>query len=267
MKTLGARPSADMDLFVKPQKFTAAQSLLESHGYSTQGATSGYAVLYIKQSPFGNFNIELHRQLMGIPFGQNFYPFGLKSASGLGVNIWSRAKLICEDNSYWQMDVNDEFLYLCLHLAKHIPRYRAQAKRKNCLPNQGIMLCLDIAQAAKIWKQVDWELCQQRADELGLLPHLAVAIAYVRDWLGYLPMPLPKLSKNIEVRIERYHKKQQKRFSLIHYLPFKMYLLHYHWTLACNFQARWGIFVLSLRKIYQRIKSNITSKILFQNNS
>jgi len=100
------RPMVDADILIREEEYEKAAAVMDQLGYSFTGE-SDHEYNYIKK-PF--IHVELHKRL--IPsYNQDMYAyFG---------NGWKLAKKCEHTNGKYELSVDDNFIYILAHFAKH----------------------------------------------------------------------------------------------------------------------------------------------------
>lgn len=183
---LGARPTADLDLFVRYEDVPFASHTLETLGYAVvppRQDPDGYDITFSRASEtVFVFVVELHRSLGDLP----------PSARALPASVWERARpSVIDGVPCWLMDPTDELLYLCLHLAKH--RFADP------------LYILDTHQAVITWGHaIAWPDLEERAIRHRLRSPVALALALSQRWFG-TPVPVHVLDTLALPRWKRWY--------------------------------------------------------------
>ena len=261
---LGLRPMADLDFLVRPEDFERVQELVISSGYRPISKFSDtYAHQFSRSMPKPpNLQVEIHRSLMGYPLGQEYLPFGLLSAQNLTAAVWQKARIRREsDFEYWEMTQEDELLYLCLHLAKHLISERTNDDPD--LNSHSLMLALDIYLALQKWGNVlasgDFAT---RVAQFHLSNPTALALAFTKEWFGLPSDHSVELSKLPRWKQAYYFKnnKDSKNPSILqNELPSHLNVFMNSILMSDNWTDRIFILQLSLRTLWQIGKRFLSS--------
>lgn len=140
------RTMGDLDLLIQEKDRAAADEIMKSLGYERQGLGSN--VWTYKR---GLVTFEIHVNLAGKKYWNDVDYIGYFS------ELFQKSHPIGEKTER-RLTLEDHFLFLCFHLAKHL-----------CSTGAGIRMILDIALYIKHYdKQMDWQYIWEEADKLQL---------------------------------------------------------------------------------------------------
>ncbi|TYP69149.1 nucleotidyltransferase domain-containing protein [Paenibacillus methanolicus] len=107
------RPMADLDIFVRPEHWNEARTLLLELGYE-QTEPDDYNVLHIEYQKDNSITIELHRNVMHTDY------FGNRNHEEWYRRVWARQQQISfKQLSFSAMSPEDELIHQVLHFASH----------------------------------------------------------------------------------------------------------------------------------------------------
>ncbi|MEM7117494.1 MAG: GNAT family N-acetyltransferase [Chloroflexota bacterium] len=181
---LGLRPFSDLDLLVHPQDIIRAARILAETDYRNVSQNQQeFHIKYLNTSGYGiSVHLELHRSLLGYQVGSDYLPFGLISARDLTATMWEKTVWgRTADIAHLQLAPEDELLFLCLHLAKHIISERPLPNEDSPLPN--LLLALDIHLMLIRWQdRLDEEQFRKRVAAFQLRRPVRLALAFTKHW-------------------------------------------------------------------------------------
>ena len=166
---LGRRAVADIDLLVRPNRFTQLASLLQVDGYRALPDVGRYDVVFQRPVP-DRTCIELHRSLGYLP----------RSARSLDSDVWDRMRKSSEPGFDVRiLDPIDEVLQLCLNVAKH--------------SFSQVHLGEELYLAVEAWAdRLSLQAMADRAGRYGLTHTVAMALAWSQVCAGRpLPLAIP----------------------------------------------------------------------------
>jgi len=252
---LGLRPTTDLDMLILPQDIIKAQNILLRSGFQIVVNNKNHFHLSFHKQQEGSPKIilELHRALTGYPLGDDYLPFGLRSARNLSETIWEKTE-ICQssDIEYWQMAPSDEFLYLCLHLTNHLVKERDYGTQ--VVSNHSPMLALDIYLVLKSWRSIiNWADFEEQIATLHLQNPVTMALAYASYWFDCNIPDSLSISANLPRWQHAYFIQQTSdkvNRASRRFIPLlKLHRFLICWVMSDNWQDRWHVFHLSYRSI------------------
>ena len=154
------RTMGDLDLLIQEKDRAAADEIMKSLGYERQGLGSN--VWTYKR---GLVTFEIHVNLAGKKYWNDVDYIGYFS------ELFQKSHPIGEKTER-RLTLEDHFLFLCFHLAKHL-----------CSTGAGIRMILDIALYIKHYdKQMDWQYIWEEADKLQLRDFIENMLFICRSW-------------------------------------------------------------------------------------
>ena len=154
------RTMGDLDLLIQEKDRAAADEIMKSLGYERQGLGSN--VWTYKR---GMVTFEIHVNLAGKKYWNDVDYIGYFS------ELFQKSHPIGEKTER-RLTLEDHFLFLCFHLAKHL-----------CSTGAGIRMILDIALYIKHYdKQMDWQYIWEEADKLQLRDFIENMLFICRSW-------------------------------------------------------------------------------------
>ena len=154
------RTMGDLDLLIQEKDRAAADEIMKSLGYERQGLGSN--VWTYKR---GMVTFEIHVNLAGKKYWNDVDYIEYFS------KLFQKSRPI-EGKTERHLTLEDHFLFLCFHLAKHL-----------CSAGAGIRMILDIALYVKHYqKQMDWDYIWQEADKLQLKEVIENLIFICKQW-------------------------------------------------------------------------------------
>lgn len=154
------RTMGDLDLLIQEKDRAAADEIMKSLGYERQGLGSN--VWTYKR---GMVTFEIHVNLAGEKYWNDVDYIGYFS------ELFQKSHPIGEKTER-RLTLEDHFLFLCFHLAKHL-----------CSTGAGIRMILDIALYIKHYdKQMDWQYIWREADKLRLRDFIENMLSICRSW-------------------------------------------------------------------------------------
>ena len=177
------RTMGDLDLLIQEKNRRAADEVMKSLGYEKE-ELGNHVWTYKK----GLISFEIHGNLAGgtywnqVDYIGYFSDFFGKSCPEKGT---SRGLLKLEDH----------FLYLCFHLAKHL-----------CSTGAGIRMILDIALYVKGYdEEMDWQYIWREAEKLRLKEFIESMLFIVREWFHVeTTAPVKKMDPRTQAVFEEY---------------------------------------------------------------
>lgn len=154
------RTMSDIDILIQEKDRLRADEILKNLGYERQGLGSN--VWTYKR---GMVTFEIHVNLAGKKYWNDVDYIGYFSG------LFQKSHPI-EDKTERRLTLEDHFLFLCFHLAKHL-----------CSTGAGIRMILDIALYIKHYdKQMDWQYIWEEADKLQLRDFIENMLFICRSW-------------------------------------------------------------------------------------
>ncbi|MBS6679426.1 MAG: nucleotidyltransferase family protein [Clostridiales bacterium] len=154
------RTMGDLDLLIQEKDRAAADEIMKSLGYERQGLGSN--VWTYKR---GMVTFEIHVNLAGEKYWNDVDYIAYFS------ELFQKSHPIGEKTERC-LTLEDHFLFLCFHLAKHL-----------CSTGAGIRMILDIALYIKHYdKQMDWQYIWEEADKLQLRDFIENMLFICRSW-------------------------------------------------------------------------------------
>ena len=170
------RTMGDLDILVHQRDKEAAGRLLDQMGFETNMKNPNYDWVYMRDGT----EYELHHQL--------FYVYDKD------INDPAQVKFF---NNFWpyvkdgQLDWSFHFLYMLVHLKKHLMLYGA-----------GFRMFLDFAVILKSDITLDWPWIEQKLDDFGLRSFADTCFALIERWFGVkTPIPYVQLDDELAEKL------------------------------------------------------------------
>ncbi|MEM9093194.1 MAG: nucleotidyltransferase family protein [Cyanobacteria bacterium P01_F01_bin.53] len=193
------RPFGDIDILVEPAQLGKAKKLLLKAGFIE--VTRNPRLFHLEFTrPHGSgthLHLELHRRLIGYAIGGDHLAFGIAGSKGFSEWCWERAN---SEEDHWQLKEEDELLYLCLHLAKHlIMERKTYSSGHSC---SSLLLARDIQLALTRWK-FDREEFLATIARFHLEVPVSLALAFTFRWFAIAEPTLEALAERVTPRQSR----------------------------------------------------------------
>ena len=256
------RPFSDLDILVKNNELELAKKVVVDCGFEECTRNPRHFHLeFVKKTESGtSIYLDLHRRLIGYALGGDHLAFGLSGSAGLSEWCWDRAKLV---SGSWQMNSTDEFLFLCLHLTKHILMERsASASGFVC---NSLLLARDIHLAITVWEDdLDWVEFSDTVARFHLRRPVSIALAFVAYWFSCSEPGIEEYVQNVtDHQKERYFSwskvRNQQRSSLVE-VNARVKLIVESFLMADCWSDRIKIPPLILKELASRLAGKLTSQ-------
>lgn len=154
------RTMSDIDILIQEKDRLKTDEILKNLGYERQGLGSN--VWTYKK---GMVTFEIHVNLAGGKYWNDVDYIGYFS------EIFDKSHSV-GDKTQRRLSLEDHFLFLCFHLAKHL-----------CSTGAGIRMILDIALYIKHYDgQMDWQYIWSEADKLQLKEFIETMLFICQGW-------------------------------------------------------------------------------------
>ena len=154
------RTMSDIDILIQEKERLKTNEILKDLGYERKDLGSN--VWTYKR---GMITFEIHVNLAGKKYWNDVDYIGYFSG------LFQKSHLI-GDTTERRLTLEDHFLFLCFHLAKHL-----------CSTGAGIRMILDIALYKKHYdKQMNWQYIWEEADKLKLRAFIENMLFICRSW-------------------------------------------------------------------------------------